>query len=56
LNPNGRCAGSGWTRTRYLAARRGIPPSEYLSALLQPLIEREFKKADRELMDEGGEK
>jgi hypothetical protein len=43
-------------RAKYLAARKGAPLSEYLSGLLRPLIEQEFKKVGRELMEEGGEK
>jgi hypothetical protein len=41
------------TKGRYLAAREGVALSEYLSRILRPAIEREFKKAGRELMDEG---
>jgi hypothetical protein len=36
-------------KARYLAARAGTELSAYLSALLRPVIEREFQKAGREL-------
>jgi hypothetical protein len=39
-------------KAKYLAAQRGIPLSDYLSELLRPVIEREFRKAGRELMGE----
>lgn len=37
-------------KARYLAASEGVELSAYVSGLLRPLIEREFKKAGRELM------
>jgi hypothetical protein len=38
------------TKARYLAAHRGVALSELLSALLRPIIDKEFRKAGRELM------
>jgi len=44
-------------KARYLSAREGLELSAYVSGLLRPLIEREFKKAGRELLRENeGEK
>jgi hypothetical protein len=37
---------------RYLAICKGMELSAYLSELLRPIIEREFKKAGRELREE----
>jgi hypothetical protein len=37
-------------KARYLAAHSGLELSGYLSALLRPMIEREFKKVGREMM------
>jgi hypothetical protein len=37
-------------KARYLAASDGVELSAYISGLLRPLVEREFKKAGRELM------
>jgi hypothetical protein len=39
-------------KAKYLAAHRGIPTSDYLSELLRPVIEREFRKAGKELMED----
>lgn len=41
------------SKGKYLASRRGVSLTELLSDLLRPLIEREFRKAGKELM--GGE-
>ena len=41
------------SKARYLAAGRGVPPSELLSAYFRPAIERESRRASRELMTEG---
>jgi hypothetical protein len=35
---------------RYLATRKGISLTELLSGILRPTIEREFRKAAKELM------
>jgi hypothetical protein len=43
------------SKARYLAAQKGVPVSDYLSDILRPVIDREFKKAGREFL-EGGEK
>lgn len=40
------------TKARYLAAQRGAAVSELLSDLLRPMIDREFRKAAKELMTE----
>jgi hypothetical protein len=39
-------------KARYLAAQSGLELSGYLSQLLRPQIEREFKKAGRELLSD----
>jgi hypothetical protein len=39
-------------KARYLATRETMELSAYVSTLLRPLIEREFKKAGRELLGE----
>jgi hypothetical protein len=39
-------------KAKYLAAQKGISLSDYLSDLLRPAIDKDFKKAVRELMDE----
>src|SRR4029077_14477893 len=44
------------TKVRNLAAREGVELSAYISSLLRPAIEREFKKAGRELPGENEEK
>ncbi len=41
---------------RYLAARRSVPISTYLSEILRPAIERDFRKAGQELKPGGEEK
>lgn len=38
-------------KARYLAASENVEISAYISALVRPLIEREFKKAGRELLE-----
>ena len=38
-------------KARYLASMRGVPISELLSAILRPAIEREFRKAGRDLIE-----
>jgi hypothetical protein len=43
-------------RARYLAAQKDIPVSELLSDFLRPIIDREFKKAGKDLLGEGGGK
>jgi len=43
------------SKARYLSAREGLELSAYVSGLLRPLIEREFKKAGRELLGESEE-
>lgn len=40
------------SKAKYLAAQKGIPVAEYLSAILRPVLDRDFRKAGREL--EGG--
>lgn len=42
-------------KAKYLAAQKGVPVSDYLSDLVRPAIEREFRKAGRELLGEGEE-
>jgi hypothetical protein len=39
-------------KARYLAAGEGLELSAYVSGLLRPIIDREFKKAGRELLNE----
>jgi hypothetical protein len=41
-------------KARYLATREIMELSAYVSGLLRPLIDREFKKAGRELLHEEG--
>jgi hypothetical protein len=41
------------TKAKYLATRRDVPMSEFLSSLLRPAIEKEFRKAGRELLADG---
>jgi hypothetical protein len=41
-------------KARYLAAREGVELSAYVSGLLRPAVEREFRKAGRELFGEEG--
>jgi hypothetical protein len=50
-----RIAGDVVAKAKYLAAQRGIPASDYLSELLRPVIEREFRKAGKELMDDNSD-
>ena len=38
------------TKAKYLAAQQGIPASEYLSSLIRPILDREFRKAGRDLL------
>jgi hypothetical protein len=38
-------------KAKYLAAQQGVPVSDYLSNLLRPAIDKEFRKAARDLMD-----
>ena len=38
-------------QAKYLAARAGVPMSDYLSDLLRPTIEREMRKAGKELFE-----
>jgi hypothetical protein len=38
-------------KARYLAASEGLELSAYVSGLLRPIIDREFKKAGRELLN-----
>jgi hypothetical protein len=42
-------------KAKYLAAQRNMPVSDYLSDLLRPVIEREFKKAAKDLLNGGSE-
>ena len=39
-------------KAKYLAAQKGVALSDYLSDLLRPAIDKDFRKAARELMDE----
>jgi hypothetical protein len=41
-------------QAKYLAALRGIPTSDYLSELLRPALDREMRKAGRDLMEGEG--
>jgi hypothetical protein len=41
------------TMARYLVAQRGLVLGEYLSAILRPAIERDMRKAGRELLGGG---
>jgi hypothetical protein len=38
------------SKAKYLAAQRGVALSELLSGILRPVIERDFRKAGRELL------
>ena len=38
------------SKCRYLAARAGLELSAYVSGLLRPTVEQEFRKAGRELL------
>lgn len=38
---------------RYIATERGMSLTEVFSEILRPVVEREFKKLGRDLMDEG---
>lgn len=38
------------TKARYLAALKGVPMSDLISEMLRPIIDREFRKAGRELL------
>lgn len=38
------------SKARYIAAQRGVAMSDLLSDLLRPAIDREFRKAGRELL------
>ena len=40
------------SKAKFLASLKKVPTSEYLSGLLRPLIDREFRKAARDMMDE----
>jgi hypothetical protein len=42
------------SKARYLAAQRDLPLSELLSDLLRPSIEREFRKAAKDIMGDQG--
>ena len=42
------------TMARYLVAQRGLVLSEYLSDILRPVIERDMKKAGREIIGDVG--
>lgn len=37
---------------RYLAAIKDVPLSELLSDMIRPIVEREFRKAGRTMLDE----
>jgi hypothetical protein len=39
-------------KARYLASMRDVPISKLLSDILRPVIEREFRKAGRDLIEE----
>jgi hypothetical protein len=41
------------TKAKYLAALRGIPASDFLSEILRPALDREMRKAGRDLLEEG---
>lgn len=41
------------SKARYLAAQLDVPLSEFLSDLLRPVVDKEFRKAGKDLM--GGE-
>jgi hypothetical protein len=38
------------SKAKYLAAQKGVPMSDYLSDLLRPVLDREFRKAGKELL------
>ncbi len=38
-------------KARYLAAEDDVPLSEYLSLLMRPVVEREFKKKGRNMLE-----
>lgn len=40
------------TKARYLAAQQGVPMSDLLSDWLRPIVDREFKRAGRDLLGE----
>lgn len=42
------------TKAKYLAAKKGVPMSDFLSQLIRPVVEREMRKAGRELMEDEG--
>lgn len=39
------------TMARYLVAQRGLVLSEYLSGILRPAIEKDMKKAGRQIIE-----
>jgi predicted HicB family RNase H-like nuclease len=39
------------SKARYLAAKEGVPLSEYISRMLRPSLDREFRKAGREFIE-----
>lgn len=43
------------TKAKYLAAQKGMHTSQLISDLLRPVVEREFKKAARDLIDDDEE-
>jgi hypothetical protein len=43
-------------RARIVAMRRGVPIGEYLSGLLESLVDRDYQRVLRELDSERGEK
>jgi hypothetical protein len=40
---------------RYVCAQTGTPLIDYLSKILRPAVERDFRKAGKQLMEGGGE-
>jgi hypothetical protein len=38
------------TKAKYLAAMEGVPMSDYLSAKLRPLLDREMRRVGKELL------
>jgi hypothetical protein len=41
------------SKARYLASQSGVPMSDLLSDWLRPIVEREFRKAARDLEGKG---
>ena len=40
------------TKAKYLATQKGVTLNDYLSAILRPQIEKDFRRVGRELLDE----